>query len=110
MGITKSDFFTGEQNELANMFKALAHPARIAIVEFLLKYQKCVCGDIVDALPLAQPTISQHLRALKEANIIQGTIDGNNMCYCLNANSIGKMTRILKGIEEQVTNLDNKFC
>lgn len=84
MGITKTDSFTEQQNELATLLKALAHPARIAIIEFLLKKDKCICGDIVDELPLAQATISQHLKELKNANLIKGTIEGTAICYCLN--------------------------
>lgn len=73
MGASKSDFFSEEQNELANLFKAISHPARIAIIQYLLKVNSCICGDIVNELPLAQPTISQHLKELKNAKIIQGT-------------------------------------
>ena len=69
MGVTKTDHFTDKQNTLAMLFKALGHPARIAIIEYLLKKQECVCGDIVDELPLAQPTISQHLKELKNAGL-----------------------------------------
>ena len=70
MGASKSDSFTIEQNEMASLFKALSHPARIAIVDYLLTVDSCICGDIVNELPLAQPTISQHLKELKNANII----------------------------------------
>lgn len=85
MGVTKTEHFSREQNELATVLKALAHPARIAIVQFLLKTEKCICGDIVDQLPLAQPTVSQHLRELKAAGLIKGNVEGNAICYCLNA-------------------------
>ena len=84
MGATKSDFFTENQNKLAQVFRALGHPARVAIIEYLAKIDKCVCGDIVDELPLAQPTISQHLKELKNAGLIQGSIEGNSVCYCIN--------------------------
>ena len=95
MGITKSASFTEEQNELANLLKALAHPARVAIVQYLLKVDTCICGDIVNELPLAQPTISQHLKELKNANIIQGTIEGKSVCYCLNKEIFSKSEDIL---------------
>ncbi len=85
MGSSKSNLFTKEQNNLAAMAKALAHPARIAIMEYLMKKGSCVCGDIVDELPLSQSTISQHLKALKNAGIIRGDIDGTFTCYCLDA-------------------------
>ena len=84
MGITKSDLFTKKQNELATMAKALAHPARIAILQYLLKTNSCVCGTLVDTLGLAQPTISQHLKELKQVGLIQGSIEGTSVCYCIN--------------------------
>lgn len=83
MGATKTDSFTTQQNELATIAKALGHPARIAILEYLLKVDTCICGDIVNELPLAQPTVSQHLRELKNAGLIQGSVDGTSICYCL---------------------------
>lgn len=84
MGATKSDLFTKKQNELANMAKAIAHPARIAILQQLIKTNACVCGGLAEELGLAQPTISQHLKELKNAGIIQGTVDGTSVCYCIN--------------------------
>lgn len=83
MGVTKTENFTDRQNRLAGMMKALAHPARIAIVQHLLKADACICGDLVDELGLAQPTISQHLKELKTAGLIQGTIEGTSVCYCI---------------------------
>lgn len=83
MGLTKTEIFTEEQNHLATMLKALAHPARIAILQSIIKANSCICGDLVDELGLAQPTISQHLRELKNAGIIQGTIEGVKVCYCI---------------------------
>ena len=83
MGATKSDHFTDDQNEMAGLMKALGHPARIAIVQYLLSVDFCICGDIVAELPLAQPTVSQHLKELKNAGIIKGTIEGTAICYCL---------------------------
>lgn len=87
MGKSKTTAFTEEQNQLANWAKALAHPARIAILHFLMQRSSCVCGDIVDELPLAQATVSQHLKALKEAGIIQGEISGTSVCYCISPKS-----------------------
>lgn len=84
MGTTKSNQFTSEQNKLADLFKALAHPARIAILQVLIKKQSCICGDIVDELPLSQSTISQHLNELKKVGIIKGEITGVKTCYCIN--------------------------
>jgi predicted transcriptional regulator len=84
MGVTKTEIFTEEQNGLAVMLKALAHPARIAILQQIIKANACICGDLVDELGLAQPTISQHLKELKNAGLIQGTIEGVSVCYCIN--------------------------
>lgn len=83
MGKTKEALFTPQQNYLAKLAKAIAHPARIAILEHLAKNGSCVCGDIVDELPLSQSTVSQHLKAMKEAGIIKGDIDGTYRCYCI---------------------------
>lgn len=83
MGLTKTEIFTEEQNRLAAMLKALAHPARIAILQQMIKANACICGDLVDDLGLAQATISQHLKELKNAGLIQGTIEGVSTCYCI---------------------------
>lgn len=83
MGATRTDLFNKHQNELANMAKAIAHPARIAILQQLVRTNTCICGDLVDELGLAQPTISQHLKELKLAGIIQGVIEGTSVCYCI---------------------------
>lgn len=83
MGTTKSKQFTESQNRKAELYKALGHPARIAIIEFIIKQDSCVCGDIVDELPLSQSTISQHLKELKDVGIIKGDIEGVKTCYCI---------------------------
>ena len=83
MGTTKSEEFTVKDNKKSNYAKALAHPARVAILQLLIKKQACVCGDIVDELPLSQSTVSQHLKELKEAGLIKGDIDGAKICYCI---------------------------
>lgn len=90
MGITKKEYFSEKQNEIALLAKALGHPARIAIMEYLIRMDSCICGDIVNELPLAQPTISQHLKELKNADLIKGTIEGNAICYCVNQKKIKK--------------------
>jgi len=84
MGASKTNLFTTEQNEIAAMAKAIAHPARIAVLQYLIRKNACVCGDLVDELGLAQATTSQHLKELKKAGIIQGTIEGVSVCYCIN--------------------------
>ncbi|MET1056614.1 MAG: metalloregulator ArsR/SmtB family transcription factor [Pedobacter sp.] len=83
MGLTKTEIFTDRQNHLAVMLKAIAHPARIAILEYIINANACICGDLVTELGLAQATISQHLKELKNAGLIQGTIEGVSICYCI---------------------------
>lgn len=107
MGASKSAFFSIKHNELSSLFKALSHPARIAIVEYLLSVDKCICGDIVNELPLAQPTISQHLKELKNANIIKGSIEGTAICYCLNPETWLTIEKYFSNISHQ---LKNKCC
>ncbi len=104
MGATKTAFFTTSQNQLATIFKALAHPARIAILDYLLTKKSCVCGDIVNELPLAQPTISQHLKELKNAGLIKGNIEGNAICYCINPQSITLIQNYLSAISKDQIN------
>lgn len=87
MGLTKTELFTERQNELAAMAKAIAHPARIAILQVMVKKNSCVCGSLVDELGLAQATISQHLKELKNAGLIKGTIEGTSVCYCINTDT-----------------------
>ena len=91
MGATKTEHFTDKQTAVAALAKALGHPARVAIVEYLLSVDSCICGDIVNELPLAQPTVSQHLKELKSAGIIKGEIEGNAICYCVDETAIEKL-------------------
>ncbi|WP_186757992.1 ArsR/SmtB family transcription factor [Echinicola salinicaeni] len=101
MGITKTDLFTKEQNELALIAKAFAHPARIAIIQHLLKTNACINGDLVQELGLAQATISQHLKELKNLNIIQGSIEGVSMSYCINPSTWKKIKDLFNGLFDQ---------
>jgi ArsR family transcriptional regulator len=110
VGITKKDSFTAEQNTIANLAKAIGHPARVAILEYLMKVDSCICGDIVNELPLAQPTISQHLKELKNAGLIKGTIEGNAICYCINEKAIDKMLDYFKNISHALTVKKNNCC
>lgn len=98
MGVTKSEGFTKEQNELAVILKALAHPARLAIVQHLLKVNSCIGGEIVDELPLAQPTVSRHLNELKDAGIIKGTIEGVRVNYCIDSEKWNLIKEQLEGL------------
>jgi len=109
MGATKTDLFTKQQNEIANMAKALAHPARIAILQHLIKINACVCGDLVDELGLAQATTSQHLKELKNAGIIQGIIEGVSVCYCINP-KVWKQYRELFNAFFRDVSLNNSCC
>ena len=85
MGLTKSDIFTDEQNRLSTLFKVLGHPARVAILQYIIDQNACICNDLVDELGLAQATISQHLKELKNIGVIKGTMEGKSVCYCINA-------------------------
>jgi len=84
MGITKTQIFTDKQNDLAHFFKVLGHPARITILQYISAQNACICNDLVDEIGLAQATISQHLKELKSIGLIQGSIEGKRMCYCIN--------------------------
>lgn len=98
MGATKTDFFTEQQNKIATIAKALGHPARVAIIDYLLKVNECICGDIVNELPLAQPTVSQHLKELKNAGLIKGNIEGNSVCYCIDEKAFELLSTFFSNI------------
>lgn len=83
MGLTKSEIFTQEQNELAAIARVFAHPARVAILQHIFNTESCICGDLVEEIGLAQPTISQHLKELKNLGVIKGNIEGTSVCYCI---------------------------
>lgn len=100
MGLTKTEDFTKAQNDLALLAKALGHPARIAILQFLIKTKSCVCGDIVDELPLSQSTVSQHLSELKKAGLIKGDIEGPTVCYCIDEKAWNKMKKVIGDLFE----------
>src|SRR6478609_7158055 len=100
MGLTKTEEFTRVQNELAVLTKALGHPARIAILQFLIKTKSCVCGDIVEELPLSQSTVSQHLKELKNAGLIKGDIDGPSVCYCIDEKAWNKAKKMIGDLFE----------
>jgi DNA-binding transcriptional ArsR family regulator len=97
MGLTRTEIFTAEQNQLAQLAKALGHPARISIIQHLIKVNACICGDLVDEIGLAQPTISQHLKALKNVGIIKGNIEGTSVCYCIDKQRWTEIQELLHG-------------
>jgi DNA-binding transcriptional ArsR family regulator len=108
VGATKADHFTNKQNQIATIAKALGHPARVAIIEYLLKANECICSDIVNKLPLAQPTVSQHLKELKNAGLIKGSIEGNAICYCIDEKAFNVLKEYFAKIILTVT--DKKCC
>jgi DNA-binding transcriptional ArsR family regulator len=95
MGLSKTEDFTKTQNEVAIIAKALGHPARIAILQYLAEKKSCVCGDIVDELPLSQSTVSQHLKELKKVGLIKGEIEGPSVCYCIDSKVLIKAKKLL---------------
>lgn len=109
MGASKTDHFSPEHVEMSAIMKALGHPARLAILEHLLKVDSCVCGDIVDVIPLSQPTISQHLKELKTVALIKGTVEGNSVCYCLNENIIEKLFTYIGNIKSTLV-AKSSYC
>lgn len=110
MGATKTDHFSDEQNKLAIMMKALGHPARIAIMEHLISVDSCICGDLVNVLPLAQPTVSQHLKELKNAGLIKGNIEGTAICYCVDKDAIAELQRYLANTSLQLEHKEKSCC
>ncbi|WP_188051269.1 helix-turn-helix transcriptional regulator [Flavobacterium sp. GP15] len=110
MGTTKSECFTEEQNQIATLTKAIGHPARIAIIQHLIKVDSCICGDIVNQLPLSQTTVSQHLKELKNAGLIKGTVEGNTICYCLNEEGFSKLKIFFDHINTYLEKNKNQCC
>ncbi len=95
MGVIKSDLFTQKQNQIALFAKAFGHPARVAIIQHLFKIQRCICGDLVEEIGLAQPTISQHLKELKSLGLIKGNVEGTSICYCIDSEQWTRMKKVM---------------
>ncbi len=110
MGATKTEHFTDKQNAIATLAKALGHPARVAIIDYLLKVDACICGDIVNELPLAQPTVSQHLKELKNAGLIKGDIEGNTICYCIDEKALDKLQNYFANISTKLEKKKKGCC
>lgn len=110
MGASKTEHYSERQNEMAILCKALGHPARVAIIEYLLKVNACICGDIVNELPLSQPTISQHLKELKNAGLIKGEIDGNAVCYCIDEKTFKKIETYFDKIGTKIQTQKSNCC
>ncbi|WP_428234936.1 ArsR/SmtB family transcription factor [Gracilimonas sp.] len=110
MALTKAQLFDEKQVKAAEFAKALAHPARIAILEILAKRNTCICGDITEELPLAQSTVSQHLKALKSAGIIKGEIDGVRTCYCLDEDNVAELKSVMESLLKDLTTQNPNCC
>ncbi|MBN7809989.1 helix-turn-helix transcriptional regulator [Algoriphagus sp. H41] len=110
MGVTQSHLFTEDQNQLALIAKAIAHPARIAIIQHLIKTKSCINGDLVSEIGLAQATISQHLRELKEVGIIQGTIEGTKINYCIHPEKWNELKSLFQNFFESYSACCDSSC
>ena len=110
MGITKTTNYSEQQLIIANRLKALGHPARIAIIEILLQRATCICGELVNELPLSQPTISQHLKELKSVGLIKGTIEGTSVCYCIDREVFSEITTYFDALTIDIDNRQNECC
>lgn len=110
MGASKISEYSSKEILLAKYAKALSHPARIAILELLLKKQSCICGDIVNELPLSQSTVSQHLKELKEAGLIKGDIEGVSVCYCIDNKEWAKAKALINRLFEKHVPCNNDCC
>ena len=110
MGITKSEIFTAKQNKLATILRALAHPARIAILQTIAKADQCICGELVEELGLAQATISQHLKELKAAGLIKGEIEGKKVCYCIDKKEWERAEKLIQNFFSGTHPLTDNCC
>lgn len=110
MGLTKNEIFTDEQNEIAVLSKVIGHPARVAILQHLFKINSCVCGDLVGEIGLAQPTISQHLKELKQLGLIKGTIEGTSVCYCIDREKWLEMKSVMTEFLNQDLSKGKECC
>ncbi len=110
MALNKKELFEEEDILLSEMAKSLAHPARIKILKILAEKNTCICGEIVEILPLAQATVSQHLIELKKAGLVKGTIDGAKSCYCINWENFKKLENFLSGFVENINEGKQRCC
>ncbi|MDQ3191737.1 MAG: metalloregulator ArsR/SmtB family transcription factor [Bacteroidota bacterium] len=110
MGLTKTEIFSHHQNKLATFFRVLAHPARISILQHLILVKECICGDLVKEIGLSQPTISQHLKELKNLDLIKGNIEGTSICYCINEEKWQEIKLIFKEFFDQDISIKKECC
>lgn len=101
MGLAKTEIFSDSQNAIAKFAKAFAHPARVSILQYLFKIDSCVCGDLVNEIGLAQPTISQHLKELKHLGLIKGSVEGTSVCYCIDKENWTEMKKLMTHFFDQ---------
>lgn len=107
MGVTKTHIFSVKHNELAKIAKVMAHPARIAILEYISRQENCICTDLVEEIGLAQPTVSQHLNEIKKVGLLLGTFEGKNLCYCINRERWIEVQQLLSGF---FLNINQNCC
>lgn len=110
MAFDKRESFGKKEQELAAFAKAMSHPARIAILKILAQKNSCICGEIVEVLPLAQSTVSQHLKELKEAGLVDGTVDGPRSCYCINRRALEKFGNAFNSLFNKITADPDASC
>jgi len=110
MGSTKSEEFSVKDNRIAKYAKALAHPARVAILKLLINRQACICGDIVEEIPLSQSTVSQHLKELKDSGLIKGDISGVKVCYCIDEDELNTAKKTLQDLFTSYELRKSKCC
>ena len=110
MAQNKKDEFSKKENELANFANAISHPARVAILKQIADRETCICGEIVEVLPLAQSTVSQHLKELLKAKLITGEIDGTKSCYCINWKTFEKFEKTFNGFFKKANSNNPKCC
>lgn len=110
MGLTKTEIFTDRQNRIALFGKAFGHPARVAILQHLFKINTCICGDLVDEIGLAQPTISQHLKELKQLGLIKGNVEGTSVCYCIDHDNWTDMKKTMLEFLNQDLSKEGDCC
>ncbi|MEZ7495471.1 metalloregulator ArsR/SmtB family transcription factor [Leeuwenhoekiella aequorea] len=110
MGLAKTEMFTDEQNKISLFAKVFGHPARVSILQHLFKIDSCVCGDLVNEIGLAQPTISQHLKELKHLGLIKGNVEGTSVCYCIDKENWTAMKALMNQFLNQDVSLNNDCC
>lgn len=110
MGLTKTEMFSDLQNDISLIAKVIGHPARVAILQHLFRINTCVCGDLVNEIGLAQPTISQHLKELKNMGLIKGNIEGTSVCYCIDLENWTKMKEVMFQFLNQDVSKEKNCC